>query len=295
MKPKGIDKLREKLPGYPGKRIAVLPVIGALVLLLGLVFMLVMDTISRLMPGVPLLAALEPLLPVLGLIIAVGTGISFVRRMWTKRDKVKAELGELAYQRMVPQGLTGVFLLFSAVIHSFVSVRSLPPGPPVNEITTQLSNSFLSVVGVPSAVDMGLRIIGGGLFLLLASLTAMRALFTFGFDYMLVIYLYFPEESEIQNHEIYSVIRHPAYFSLVLAGLAAILARMSVYSLVFAFVVILALLTHVRLEEGELVERFGESYLEYMEKVPGLYVRSRDIRSYLRFLAGRSILVSRED
>ncbi|MFX0045643.1 MAG: methyltransferase family protein [Candidatus Hermodarchaeota archaeon] len=295
MKLKGIDKLYEKLPDYPGKRLVILPIFGLLVLLLGLAFMLVLDTVSRLMPGVPLLAALEPLLPVLGSVITVGAGISFVRRLWTKRDEAKAKLGELAYQRMVLRGLTGVFLLFSALIHSFISVRSLPPGPPVNDITTQLSTSFLSMVGVPVVLDVGLRIIGGGLLLLVAVLTAARALFTFGFDYMIVVYLYFPEESEIQNHEIYSVVRHPAYFSLALASLAAILSRMSIYSIVLAFVIFVGLLTHIKLEEAELVERFGNSYSEYMKKVPGLYIRRRDIRSYFRFLVGRSKFISDTD
>jgi protein-S-isoprenylcysteine O-methyltransferase Ste14 len=295
MKLKGIDKLREKLPGYPGMRIAILPATGLLVLVLGLVFMVTMDTISRLLPSIPALTELEPLLPVIGSIICMGTGISLVRQLWTKREKAKAELGELAYQRMVPRGLFGVFLVFATLMHSFVSVRSLPPGPPVNEITTQLSKSFLSMVGVPLAVDMGLRIAGGGFFLLLTILTVQRALFTFGLDYMIVVYLYFPEESELQDHEIYSVVRHPAYFSGILAGLAAILLRMSVYSIVFAFVIFLGWLTHIRLEEGELIERFGNSYVEYMKRVPGLYIRPRDIRSYFRFLVGRSKFIEHAD
>lgn len=295
MKLKGIDKLREKLPGYPGKRIAVLPTIALLAFLLGLAFMLTMDTIPRVMPGTLLLAELEPLLPVTGSVICVGTGILFVRLVWTKREKAKAELGELAYQRMVFRGLTGVSLLLSAVIHGFVSVRSLPPAPPVNEITTQLSTSFLSLIGVPLAVDIGLRIVGCAVFIILAMLTVNRALFTFGLDYMIVLYLYFPEESEIQSHEIYSVIRHPTYFSIILFGLAAIFGRMSVYSIVFGFVLFLGLLAHIRLEEAELVERFGNSYLEYMKRVPGFYIRPRDIGSYFRFLAGRTNFISGAD
>jgi protein-S-isoprenylcysteine O-methyltransferase Ste14 len=295
MKIKGIDKLREKLPGYEGKRIAVLPIIALLSLLLGLAFTLALDTVSRFMPSVPLLAELEPLLPVFGVIICVGAGVLLVRRVWTQREKAKAELGVLAYQRMVLRGLTGVFLLFAVLIHNFVSIRSLPPGPPVNEITTLLSRSLLSMIGIPVAVDVGIRIIGGGFFLLLAVLTVQRALFTFGLDYMIVVYLYFPEESEIQDHEIYSVVRHPAYFSGVLAGLAAILTRMSVYSILFACIVVIGLLMQIRLEERELVERFGNSYLEYKEKVPGLYVRPQDFRSYFRFLAGKATLSSDAD
>jgi protein-S-isoprenylcysteine O-methyltransferase Ste14 len=266
-----------------------------MVFLLGLAFMLTLDTISRIMPGVPLLAELEPLLPVIGSFICAGAGVSFVRRVWTRREKAKAELGELAYQRMVLRGLKGVFLLLAGLVHSFVSVKSLPPEPPANEFTTVLSTSFLSMIGVPAAFDVGLRVVRGLFFLLLAAMTARRSRLTVGVDYMVVVYLYFPEESEIQNHEIYSVIRHPAYFSGVLAGIAAILARLSVYSILLSFVVILGLLVHIRLKEGELVKRFGDSYVAYMEKVPGLYVRPHDIRTFLRFVAGKTTLSSDVD
>jgi protein-S-isoprenylcysteine O-methyltransferase Ste14 len=295
MKLKGIDKLREKLPAYKGRRIAVIPAIALLSILLGLVFMLTLDTVSRIIPSATLLAQLEPIFPVLGSFICVASGVFLVRQVWTQREKAKSELGDLAYQRMVFRGLIGVFLLISALIHSFVSIRSLPPGPPVNEITTQFSKSFLSILGVPVVVDVGLRVIGGGLFLILAILTVQRALFTFGFDYMIVVYLYFPEESEIQDHEIYSVVRHPTYFSGVLGVIAAILTRLSVYSILLGCLVVLGLLLQIRLEEGELVERFGDSYLDYMERVPSLYVRPRDIRDYFRFLAGRSSFISNEE
>jgi len=42
-----------------------------------------------------------------------------------------------------------------------------------------------------------------------------RAISVFGIDYMAVVYLYFPEESEVIENETYSVLRHPTYAGLI--------------------------------------------------------------------------------
>ncbi len=285
---KGIEKLREKLPGYPGRRLALIPLMALVVCTVGLAFMLTMDTVSRIFAGVAFLADMEPILPVLGVLIGMSIGILCIRRVWTKKEQAKAELGDLAYQRMLVTGLSGVFLILSVILHAFVSVRSLPPGPPVNELTTFLSTSIFSLLDVPYTLDLAVRIVGGIIFLILAVLTTGRAVLTFGIDYMAVVYLYYPEESELQDNEIYSVVRHPAYFGIIIFGVSAILFRLSVYSVLFALIIVVGLLVHLRVEEGELIERFGDSYSEYMRKVPGLHVKPRDFGTYLRFLAGKT-------
>jgi len=50
---------------------------------------------------------------------------------------------------------------------------------------------------------------------------------------MTVTYLYFPEESKIQNHEIYSVLRHPMYAGALLLGLGGMFSTLTLYSVVF--------------------------------------------------------------
>ncbi|MFX1332557.1 MAG: methyltransferase family protein, partial [Promethearchaeota archaeon] len=285
---KGMEKVREKLPGYSGKRLALLPLLALGTALLTLAFLISLDILPRLLVQLPFLALIEPLLPICGMTLCLAIALRLIWGVWWKRSELKAEFGELAYQRIIPRGISGIGMVFGSVFHAFMSVRSLPLGPPMNELTVLFSQSLLHLVGIPVEIDIPLRVILAGFFLLLALMTVQRAFLTFGVDYMIVIYLYFPDESEIQKREIYSILRHPTYFAGVLLGIAAMFFRMSIYSIIFFVLIYLTFRAQISVEEKELVERFGDGYSEYMKKVPGLRVRPRDFAAYARFLLGRS-------
>lgn len=284
---KGINKLREKLPKYRN-RLKLLPLVGLFAMMIGLCVMIFFDIIARVFVDYAFLVVLEPLMPLVGVALCEVIAFILVTSIWRNRERWQTELDDLAYQHALPRGATGVFVLFGILLHGYVSVRSLPPGPPLNDLTIYMSKSLLPMVGVPPEFDLCIRLILGASFILLAMMTARRAILTFGLDYMLVVYLYFPEESEMQEREIYSVIRHPAYFSGVLGGIGYIMLRFSIYSLILFVLLVIFLKAFIAVEERELVERFGESYQEYMREVPGLYVKPRKIGVFLRFLAGRS-------
>jgi protein-S-isoprenylcysteine O-methyltransferase Ste14 len=70
--------------------------------------------------------------------------------------------------------------------------------------------------------------------------------------------------------------------------MSAMLFRMSVFAIIFFVLFYATWRAQISVEEKELVERFGEGYSEYMERVPGLRVRPGDFGTYVRFLLGRS-------
>jgi len=287
MKLKGIDKFREKTPGYAGKKVALLVMRGFVAAILAYLFLILLDILPRLFPSIYLLLLLEPILPVVGSFIIGTIAIRMVASMWTRREQMKAEYGNLAYQKMIPTGFTGVMIIPSVILHAFTSIRSLPPVPPVNDLTTQFSQSLLPLLGITGQVDILIRSIFSAFFLIVGLLVIRSSVLTFGIDYMTVVYLYFPEESEVQEHEIYSIVRHPVYMGgIILAG-AAIFFRCSVYSILFCLIVYLIFKIHIRTEEGELIERFGDGYADYRKKVPALYVHPRNLRPFIKFLKPR--------
>ncbi len=281
---KGLEKLREKLPAYPGRKIAILPLRGAAAGLLGYIFLIILSIIPRVFSEITFLGLIEPFLPLVGGIFLAILALWLVWGLWDKRDQMKEVLGELAYQKMIPRGVTGVFMVPPLVFLAFTSIPLLPPGPPVNELTNQWSMSLLPLIGIPAEIEFWIRIIISGILIILGALTVRSAILTFGLDYMTVVYLYFPEESEIQEHEIYSVIRHPAYLGGVILGAAGLFFSFSVYSIFLCLMVYLVFRLQIWKEEKELVERFGEGYAEYRKKVPALLVKPSKLKAYFKFL-----------
>ena len=281
---KGIDKLREKLPDYPGRKIAILPLVAAIGGLLGYIFLIILDAIPRVFGDIAFLVTIEPFTPIVGSILIAVLALWMIWGVWNKKDPMKELHGDLAYQKMILRGVTGVALAIILVFHAFTSVRSLPPGPPVNDLTIRWSRSLLPLFGIDPGIELWIRVILSGVLFILGLLTVRSAILTFGLDYMAVVYLYFPEESEIQEHEIYSVIRHPTYLAGILLGAAGLFFRFSVYSILMGLLIYLVFRLQIWKEEKELVERFGEGFIEYQMKVPALFVRPSKIRAFFRFL-----------
>ncbi|MFX1482661.1 MAG: methyltransferase family protein [Promethearchaeota archaeon] len=281
---KGMDKLREKLPAYPGKRLAILPLRALLTGILGYAFLIILSVTPRFFPSNDLLRAIEPVLPLVGSVLLAAFALWLIWGLWNKRIEMKEQYGDLAYQKMINRGLSGVFLIPSIVFLAFTLSRSFPTDSPVNPITTQLSTSLLYLLGNPLGIELWVRMILSFILLILGMLTVRSALLTFGLDYMAVVYLFYPDESEIQQHEIYSVIRHPAYLSGILLSAAGLFFRFSVYSILLFLLVYMVFRLQIWKEEKELIERFGEGYNEYRRTTPAFFIRPSKIKAFFRFL-----------
>ncbi len=288
MKMKGLDKLVEKIPAYSGYRIILLPLWAMTVALLGYVFLLFIDIAPRICtPASILLIQIEPVVPILGSLIISVTSSMLLSSVWKNRDDLRERFGALAYQRIIPRGLSGIALIATLFLHTATDISTLPPVRPLNSLTTDWSRSLLLFIGVTTEMnDIWVRIVLSVSILTLGTLTMYSALMTFGIDYMAIVYLYFPEESDIQDNEIYSVMRHPTYFGILLLGLAAFMFQFSVYSAIMFTLLFAIIRLQIVREERELIERFGQSYLDYRSVTPALHVPLRKMGAFFRFIIG---------
>jgi protein-S-isoprenylcysteine O-methyltransferase Ste14 len=112
-----------------------------------------------------------------------------------------------------------------------------------------------------------------------------RVLAFFGIDYMALVYIFYPKESTLKNHEIYSVLRHPTYHALLLLGIGSIFFRFSIYSLAYFLIFLIGINLHIRnVEEKELIERFGDEYRKYKQTTPAFFVKLKDLNKYFSTL-----------
>ncbi|MHA1731921.1 MAG: methyltransferase family protein [Promethearchaeota archaeon] len=150
-------------------------------------------------------------------------------------------------------------------------------------------------IPVDHAVTDWIRVVFGLGTCVVGGLTVRAALATFGLDYMGLVYLYFPEESELQDHEIYSVLRHPTYVGAMVICAGGMLLQFTPYSVLFFAIQVTGFHAHVRLvEERELVRRFGDSFLQYRKSTPAFFVRPKNWGKFLRFIAGRGSAAAAE-
>ncbi len=287
MKIKGLDNVRRRLPDHPGHRLLVFPATALSCGVLALLLMFWLETAARVSTGVQVLATLEPLMPVVGPLVVEAIGLLLVVSALTGRERLVREYGRRrAYPRALMRGATGVALMMSVLANGLLPVSALPPGPPVNGLTTLFSTSFLVLLGAP-AWEVYLRAVAGGIHILLAVLTAWAGFRTIGIDYVVVLYVYYPEDAEVQQHRIYSVLRHPIYYTVKLFARGIFLLYLSVYGLATCAIAYVGIRLLIRAEERELLERFGDDYRAYMERVPQFSVPLRRLKDYLLFITGR--------
>ena len=228
------------------------------------------------------------LVPILGVVSIEFGGLFLVYQMWYWRDRLKAKYQQTSYQRIFFLGFAGIlcmiYLGFFNVFPLTLSQPSLNSVESVRLFVQPISQFWFTNTGI---FDL-FRIISGITVAILGVGTIIRAILTFGFDYMTVVYLYFPEESTIQNHKIYSVLRHPAYAALIYISFAGILIQFSLYSIIFFLLYLFGFLLHIRkVEEKELLQRFGESFETYRKQVPAIFVRPSQWKIYFKFLIGK--------
>jgi len=286
---KGTEQLREKLPDYRGKRIVIFLIIGFITFLLSLTFQLIMDSLPRIISNATTLQLLEPFTPLFGSLIVLIIGLMIVYSFWRSRVKYLNKYGELAYQKAFIFVVTGVPMVFSVIVHSFFPTDFILSYGDTNSFSYYLGSPITDILINLSPVIFYIRLSLSFLFIGLGMVVVSKALKIFGIDYMALVYIFYPDESTLQNHEIYSVLRHPTYHTLMLFSIGSIFFRFSIYSIIYFLFFLIGINLHLKLvEEKELIQRFGEEYENYKKNVPALFVRLKDLKRYFSILLRNS-------
>ena len=283
---KGIEKFREKIPKFSGKKIIFFGFYVLFIIFSTFTVLIFLD-LSPLLIGEHL-GSFGPWFPVIGVGIFEIIGLILVYQMWFWRKRLKIKYGNLAYQKVFLAGFAGILLLIVLSFHSFIPFYTVNPSFWSTGLYSLFTTSFTSYFPPISFILNMIRLSFGVIISILAIFMMFRSLTTFGFDYMTVIYLYFPEESSLQESRIYSVIRHPMYSGLILLSAGGFILHFNLYSVFFFIIYYLGFLIHIFLvEEKELIERFGASFIEYRRKVPAVFPYPAKWGNYFRFLLGK--------
>ena len=286
---KGLEKLRAKLPDYQGKKIFKFVIIFAIMVISSILFQLLMDSLPRIFINVSSLQVLAPFTPIFGSLIMLFIGFILIWTFWRSRDKYLSKYGELAYQKAIKFGVFGLPMVISVMIHSFFPIDLIVQYQDTYNISWYLGTPITDLLFNSSIIFFYIRLVLWIIFVGLGMAVIRKALKIFGIDYMGLVYVYYPDESTLQDHEIYSILRHPTYHTIMLFSIGSIFFRFSIYSIIYFIIFIIGINIHLKfVEEKELIQRFGDSYKKYKENVPALFVRFRDLKQYFSIIFKKS-------
>lgn len=174
------------------------------------------------------------------------------------RDFYRKKYGDRAYQQIALRYfIPGASLLFAGMLRS---IWVFGPG----------------MEFVPKIVRMGL-----GLYLLVTGfLLERKGIQSLEIDRVMLVYTIFPERGSAVQSRLYEYLRHPLYSAYVRFSFGIALLSGTIPGLLCAFVFGLKIFILSKLEEKELIGRFGQSYKEYMKKVPAFIPRLRHLKSF---------------
>ncbi len=284
---KGAKKFREKIPKFSGKKIIMLPLYIISVFTISLTIQLYFDLLPTVIPFEGMLGYLSISFPILGVMLMASLAIFLVYQMWYHRDRLKAKYGQLSYQRVFLAGFGGVVVIFSILLHNFIPFYlwnlSFWSQSPFWVFITPLTSYITPIAPTLEYI----RLFLGGFLCVLGVVMIFRAIETFGIDYMTVVYLYFPEESELHDHKIYSILRHPTYSGILFLCFGGMIIQLTLYSIIFFLILYIGMYIHVHfVEEKELINRFGDSYTEYRKKTPAFFVHPKNWGLFFKFFIG---------
>jgi protein-S-isoprenylcysteine O-methyltransferase Ste14 len=281
---KGLDNFRRKIPWFSGKKIAILPFFSVCMLTLAFLVYFVFESLPSMIP----LAENNLVLafcPLIGVLIVEMVGFSLVWQMWFRRKSLKAKYGATSYQRIFLVGFAGITWILSISIKQFFPFYFLANDFWATSSMKVLATPLDTFFGSYGFAVVFFKFVIAIILLAFGLLMAVRAVQVFGIDYMVVLYLYFPEESKPQQNEIYSVLRHPAYSSALIVCLSGAFFTFTIFSFITYIIFLAGFYIHIHfIEEKELIQRFGNSYKTYRRKVPAFFVYPKDLRALFHFL-----------
>ncbi len=196
-------------------------------------------------------------------IVVMALGYLILSRFFTQRKILIEKHKEMAYQHaFIRFVIPGLAIIFAAMAHIIYM-----NGP---KFTQPTITTVLSILGWFCIV--------------IGTILWFRSVFTFGLDYITMVYTYFPEDGRIVNSSIYSILRHPVYAGALRIGIGLACLNTGIYALTFALLLPLGLTGWVRLvEEKELIERIPD-YAEYRRHTPAFWPQIKKLPSFFKFL-----------
>lgn len=200
-----------------------------------------------------------------GEILVFALGMLVLSGLFSQKERFGRAYGEQAYRRAFARYvIPGFGIIFASLAHlSYIAGPAIP-----------------SLWWTPWLKGLGYLSVGIG------ALLGLRTVEAAGFDGLLMLYVYYPEEGILLKSGIYDTIRHPIYAAAQDIGFGLALIHANWYALLVAVLLPLFYAGWIRLvEEPDLIKRFP-NYAEYRRRVPAFWPAPGNTFKLWRLLVG---------
>ena len=248
---KGLQVLRRHVPSLNGRWGLLRPLLAILAVfaLTGLFFLSADRYFVAWMPD--------------GEIVILALGLLILSRFFSQRARYEQIYGERAYSMAFARfAIPGLGIVFASIAHlAYIAGPDIP-----------------NLWWTAYVKGLGYLLVGIGILL------CVRVLETAGFDCLLMLYVYYPQEGVHVRSGIYRTVRHPIYAAAQNIGFGLAFIHANWYALLVALLLPLFYAGWIRLvEEPELLKRFP-GYAEYRREVPAFAPLPADLGNFWRCL-----------
>jgi len=134
------------------------------------------------------------------------------------------------------------------------------------------------------AVPLGLFLVAFGLLVRQSAMTGSG----FSIGHAFGIYLVFPQDGILIDKEVYACLRHPLSAGVICIATGFGFIRNSMLAILTALIYLIPILLEMKLEDDELIERFGDAQRRYMKETRAIFPRRQDFGWLLRLIFFRS-------
>jgi len=123
-----------------------------------------------------------------------------------------------------------------------------------------------------------------GIIIIIPGILMQRPSGGFDIDVSSYLHLIYPEESREISGGLYQYIRHPTYAGRGLVAIGLAIIANNLLAIFVAIIYFFAFYTLSRIEDRELIRRFGDNFRKYCKETPAIFPRFRNWKKVAKFL-----------
>lgn len=265
-KKSGIEILKEYYPGIFGPKFMIIQAMYFLLIMVLIYFLNKIAWWAPLLIQIPLAI----IIPVLSLGLASKNAEKL-------REKYRKKYGDKAYPKFFNRY---IYWMMVPIMIAFINIAIVYSNY-IFPSMYHFGDNILYQALMPWWICIPIAI---GLFIFAGLLNRGSINGGFDIDTEMFLYIIYPEKAKHIEGGVYNYVRHAHYSQGPYMAIALALLANSLTGFILAFMSIIGIYFVAKIEDYELIRRYGDSHEEYVKNKPMFFPKFKDIKGYMKLI-----------